>query len=413
MLFDTNAIRSFVQAASLLFLAAGCATSTAVHAPRNFAGLEVSHTASELRPMSSKIEESANLARTLNRMRCTETFAAVERARFASHESDLVLSTGDLLKVHVEDGEEFSGLVEIDPDGTIDLPYLTPVKAAGETLADLEDMIAHRLVRAGYYRRGFAMVTVERLKTGSRRVRVSGAGFKPGLVVVNNEKIDAGTEQTADAFGDDTRGARVSDALRRAAGVRPDADVANVILVRNGERRVLNFVGAFNGDIVEDDIILSGDEIIVPSRNCFQAELVRSSIITSPGVRLYMSNLTQPASSNSQSAINRDAINFPYGTRLLQAVVSANCVGGVHVTNANRYVVFMTKDWKTERTIVIERPIEALVRRADRDGFNPYLQEGDALACYDSAVTNARDVINMIGSALSPAIFARGLIGGQ
>jgi len=71
----------------------------------------------------------------------------------------------------------------------------------------------------------------------------------------------------------------------------------------------------------------------------------------------------------------------------------------------------MTKDWDSGRTIVVERPVEALVRRADRDNFNPFLQEGDALACYDSAVTNARDVIRMIGEVASPAIFTRGLIG--
>ena len=254
-------------------------------------------------------------------------------------------------------------------------------------------------------------MTVERLTTGPRRVAVSGAVFQPGVYFMNDRSPDSVSDLEEAAFGDNAPGATVSEALRRSAGIRPDADIANVVLIRNGERHVLDLSGAFDGAPIENPVILAGDEIVVPSRGCFQEKLARPSAVTAPGVRLYMSNLTQPASSNSQSAINRDAINFPYGTRLLQAVVSANCVGGAHVTNANRYVVFMTRDWETGRTVVVERPIEALVRRADRDNFNPFLQEGDSLACYDSAVTNARDVLDMISDAFAPAIFARGLLG--
>ena len=413
-MFDRGEI-TISRLAKIVVIAAsmtsGCAVSTAVHEPRNY--IPVNHDAprAELREISTKRDEPGDLARTLNRQRCAGPLLAKADATFTSRLDRHQLSLGDILRIKISDGEDFSATVEIDASGDVDLPYLAPIAADGLSPEHLEDKIAHRLVRDGYYKRGFAVVTVERLTTGPRRVAVSGAVFKPGVFFVNDRAPDSVSDLEEAAFGDNAPGATVSEALRRAAGIRPDADIANVVLVRNGERSVLDLSGAFDGKPMENPVVLAGDEIIVPSRGCFQEKLARASAVTAPGVRMYMSNLTQPASSNAQSAINRDAINFPYGTRLLQAVVSANCVGGAHVTNANRYVVFMTRDWDTGRTVVVERPVEALVRRADRDNFNPFLQEGDALACYDSAVTNARDVLDMISDAFAPAIFARGLLG--
>ena len=407
----TPMLRLALTAIAATGLISGCATSTAVHAPRNYVPVNHDAPRAELREVHTKRDEPEDLARILNRSRCAAPLLAKSDAVFVSHLDRDQLSTGDILRVSVSDGEDFSAMVEIDPGGSIDLPYLAPIAADGLSPEHLEDKIAHRLVRDGYYKRGFAVVTVERLTTGPRRVAVSGAVFKPGVFFLNDRSPDSVSDLEESAFGDNAPGATVAEALRRAAGVRPDADIANVVLVRNGERSVLDLSGAFDGKPMENPVVLAGDEIIVPSRGCFQEKLARASAVTAPGVRLYMSNLTQPASSNSQSAINRDAINFPYGARLLQAVVAANCVGGAHVTNANRYVVFMTRDWETDRTVVVERPVEALVRRADRDNFNPFLQEGDALACYDSAVTNARDVLDMISDAFAPAIFARGLLG--
>ena len=403
--------RAVLISAMCALMTAGCVTSTAVHEPRNYVPANEDGQRAELRKIKSKHIEHVDLARTLNRQRCSEPLLERASASFSTELDRDQLSIGDILRVDVSDGDEFSGTVEINASGAVDLPYLNPIVADGLSLAALEDQIAHRLVRGGFYKRGFAIVTVERLTTGPRRVAVSGAVFQPGVYFMNDRSPDSVSDLEEAAFGDNAPGATVSEALRRSAGIRPDADIANVVLIRNGERHVLDLSGAFDGAPIENPVILAGDEIVVPSRGCFQEKLARPSAVTAPGVRLYMSNLTQPASSNSQSAINRDAINFPYGTRLLQAVVSANCVGGAHVTNANRYVVFMTRDWETGRTVVVERPIEALVRRADRDNFNPFLQEGDSLACYDSAVTNARDVLDMISDAFAPAIFARGLLG--
>ena len=82
-----------------------------------------------------------------------------------------------------------------------------------------------------------------------------------------------------------------------------------------------------------------------------------------------------------------------------------NCVGGTHLTNADRFAVLMTRNPVTGKAVVIERQIEELVRFADRDEFDPYLLPGDALACYDSNFINFRDVLSTFGS-----VFGLGLL---
>ena len=94
--------------------------------------------------------------------------------------------------------------------------------------------------------------------------------------------------------------------------------------------------------------------------------------------------------------MGREATSLPYGTRLLQALASGNCIGGIQLTNADRWAVLVSTNPLTGGTEVIERRIEALVRRADRDAYNPVILPGDAIACYDSAVTNYRDVVRTL-----------------
>jgi hypothetical protein len=141
----------------------------------------------------------------------------------------------------------------------------------------------------------------------------------------------------------------------------------------------------------------------VPSRGCFQAALMAPGPIMPPGVSVHMSNLTQPARANGPSGVGRDVREMRYGARFLQAVFSMNCVGGAKATNADRYAVLFSRNPVTGRSVVIERRVEDLLRRADRDGLDPYLLPGDAVACYDSSVTDLTEVARAIGTAAGAA----------
>jgi polysaccharide biosynthesis/export protein len=55
------------------------------------------------------------------------------------------------------------------------------------------------------------------------------------------------------------------------------------------------------------------------------------------------------------------------------------------------------------RTEVIQRSVEELVRSPDRDTINPYLMPDDAIACYDSAATDLKEVASLFQTLLVPA----------
>lgn len=322
-----------------------------------------------------------------------------------------LLSPGDLVRLEIARGEGFEGDYVVAPSGYVKLPYLGEVPAAGMTISDLENTIARLLVKGGYFKPNFIQTNLSILQWAPVQVSVSGAVFQSGDVLLNEKAADTDPTARIDASGDFTFQRRLSTALFAAAGVRPDADVQNVVLIRNGKRRVFDMSGALDGGPVDDPLLVAGDRIHVPSRGCFQMALARPSRITPPGIRVFMSNLTRPSASNASSAIGQHATQLPYGTRFLQGLVSANCVGGIQATNARRWGVLMSRNPITGESEVVARSIEDLVRRADRDDFNPVLLPNDAIACYDSHVTNVRDVIAMVSETVAPALNAA-LVGG-
>jgi hypothetical protein len=115
-----------------------------------------------------------------------------------------------------------------------------------------------------------------------------------------------------------------------------------------------------------------------------------------------MSNLIDSAGDNSSAAVGQYSTSLPYGTRLLQAAVSANCVGGKDWTNAPRRVVLSSKNPITGETQVIERSVEDLMTMPNKAQINPYLMPNDAVACYDSTITNYRDIAKTLAEIIVP-----------
>jgi polysaccharide export outer membrane protein len=408
-----SAMRSAAIVVSLL--ATGLtACTTAMQAPHNFhdSGRGATPYMQERRPFDASIELAAAEVSALNQGTCRlpSTGQLTQDAAFTpvnpTTARDLPLSPGDMVRLTIEDDELLSGNYVLSPAGRLAIPYLPAVQAAGFRASDLEAMIAAMLVAEQLYQASALRVSLQVVDYGPVQVFVSGAVFQEGMTTINARKAADQSPERQRTPGDAPAGRRLSTALRSAAGVRPDADLANVILTRGGRRRILDLRGAIEGAPFDDLMLIAGDQIHVQSRECFQPALVRPSAVTPPGIRVFMSNLTRPAPSNALSAISRDAWSLPYGTRLLQGLVSANCVGGTKATNANRFAVLISRNPITGQSEVISRPVEALVRRADRDGFDPYLMPGDAIACYDSAITNFGDVVDLLADGAMGATIA-------
>lgn len=359
----------------------------------------------ERRDMPDHVDLVAGDPDRANAQRCAPLSgpASVSGARGIG-DAEMPLSPGDLVQLTLPGNEPPSGYYKVDSSGVLALDILGQVRTGGLTIRQAETVLAGRLVTEGYFRAGHARVTLKLLDRAAIRLRVSGAVFQPGRVVVNQKSAPDRDGLHDAAAGDHSPGRALSNALSSAAGVRPDADVEHIAVTRAGVRQVVNLAGMITGDDVDDILLADGDLVEVPSRHCFQAALARPSPITPPGVRAFISNLTTPAASNASAAIGREATTFPYGTRLLQALLSGNCIGGIQSTNAGRWAVMISTNPATGRTEVVERSIEALVRRGDRDGYNPVILPGDGVACYDSVVTNLRDVVKAFTEGVGGAV---------
>lgn len=313
----------------------------------------------------------------------------------------LPLSPGDRIKVSIPEGDLFNGAYDVNLDGTLNLPHLKALPVTGLEPTQVEQVLTQALVQNGLFNPAFVQVSIQVTEWAPIQVNVEGATFQPGRVLVNQRKPEELAHLTQ-ASGDYSPDRFLTVAIRAAGGVLPNADVAHIRLIRNGEEKTVDLTGVFNGEGIQDIPLIAGDQVIVPDSGHFQNEFVRPSQITIEGVRVFLSNLTDPASSNSSAAISKDATSFVYGSRLSQAVIAANCAGGTRSTNARRHALLVRTDRMSGQTQVVDRSIEDLLRKPDDDASNPLLMPDDGVACYDSRATNIRAIADLLGSIFSP-----------
>lgn len=312
-----------------------------------------------------------------------------------------VLSVGDLVEIFVEQDDTFTRSYVVGVDGNLRIPFAGPIRAAGLSPAQVEVRLADLLVREELYDTA-PRVSVLLTDYAEAAAFVSGAVFEPRQVIVGGADAQTRDPERQRALGAATTSRTLSAALRNAGGVRPDADLSRVRIDRGGQQLEFDIRNAVAGRAFPDPILISGDRIEVPSRDCFQDELMVPSSVTPPGVKVFLSNLSETALGNAQAAVP-DAREMRYGTRYLQAVFGLNCVGGSKLTNANRRAVLFSRNPMTGESIVIDRSIESLLRDADRDEFNPYILPEDAMACYDSSTISLKNLATALGVGVALA----------
>jgi polysaccharide biosynthesis/export protein len=118
-------------------------------------------------------------------------------------DADFPIGPGDVVEISVASIEELSArTVRIKGDGTISLPFVGKIDAAGLTEDELQQKVTERLKQYMYSPRVIVFVKEYR----SRQVAVLGAVARPGLVSITN--------------GADT----LMDMLSQAGGIAPGAD---------------------------------------------------------------------------------------------------------------------------------------------------------------------------------------------
>jgi polysaccharide export outer membrane protein len=323
----------------------------------------------------------------------------------------LPLSPGDRLRITIPEGELFNGIYEVNLDGKIQVPYLDPIPVKGLELSDLERELTQLLVSKGYFNPKFIKVNAAIIEWAAVQVSVAGATFQPGLVLINARSAPERALQQQRTTGDYPVERFLTAALRNAGGITPNADVKAIRLIRGNQEKTIDLSGVFTGEPVEDIPLIAGDRIFVPKLATVNNEYVRPSPITPPGIRVLLSNLTVPLGNNVN--VSREATTFTYGSRFSQAVVSSNCAGGTVATNASRFAIMVRTERVTGATKTWERSIEDLLKKPNDDAINPFLMPDDGIVCYDSSLTEARDVARTIGDFLNPINLLRDIFGGS
>lgn len=315
------------------------------------------------------------------------------------------IAQGDRIQVTIAgDTSRYTGSYIVAGNSMIELAGGIRLPAAGKTIDALERDVRAELLRRGIIRPVTGNVRLQHVEQAGLPIAVTGAVFGAGVARVGERQADTRSMVVANpASGDLNVNRTLATALRAAGGVRPDASIGDIILIRGQQWARIDMRGAIDGTQVPDIPLASGDRIIVGSVGCLQPELVRPSSITIPGIRVFMSNLSGPTQGNGASAIGTESSSLPYGTRFLQGLVSANCVGG-SAMNAGRSAVLISRNPVTGQSVVISRSVERLVRSADRDSYDPYLMPGDSIVCYDSMAMNLREVVNTVSASVTPYV---------
>lgn len=314
-----------------------------------------------------------------------------------------LLSIGDRLDIKMLNAEEFSAKVEIDTSGYIYLPYLNPIYAYKKTINQLKREIKKILIDEQLIHSNNIRISINPLRWAPIEITVSGAVFEPGQHQINRtSEIDVIDDSNVHT-GDHAAKRSISQALKSSGGVSPNADTSKISVTRGLHTYYFDMSGVITGAPVPYFPLIKHDHVHVPERYYFDEDLVRPSQITVPGIRVFISNLTVPATSNSQSALDTQATRFPYGIRLLGAAVAGNCVGGAQSTNADRHIILVTKNPLTQEIDVIERATSTLITHAWVPGMNPVLLPSDSIACYDSRVTNFREIVRTLTEIIIPA----------
>jgi polysaccharide biosynthesis/export protein len=159
-----------------------------------------------------------------------------------------VLGAGDVIEIAVLGRDEFKPRVQVQTDGTVQLPYLHSVKASDSTVIQLREKITKLLRDGGYYTDPVVNVAV--VSYASRYVTVLGEFGNPGLVPVD-------------------RAYRVSEILARVGGAKPSAADDITLRRADGQEFRLPVVDVARGGPAEDPFVQPGDKLYLAPAQIF------------------------------------------------------------------------------------------------------------------------------------------------
>ncbi len=159
-----------------------------------------------------------------------------------------VLGPDDTIQVVVYGQSEFSITTRIKADGSVVMPLVGVIKAAGETNITLAKVIGDKLTKGGFLKD--PIVNVEIGNYVSKTVNVAGKVSTPGIVPLD-------------------RSYHALEVLLKAGWVRENG-AAYVLLRRAGQPEMrLDVDGLVRGEADKDPVLRPGDTLFVPDAENF------------------------------------------------------------------------------------------------------------------------------------------------
>jgi polysaccharide biosynthesis/export protein len=290
------------------------------------------------------------------------------------------LSAFDRISVAVINGEEFSsarGAVDegflIGEDGQVFIPQLGKMRAAGREESELQSDLVARLRE--YIR--VPSVSVRLVSVSPVSIDVSGAVYRPGNVTL---LPDAATQASIKDVGV----LRTAfNAIRKAGGVRPDANLAGIEIEHEGKRKTLA--------LGQDTSVITGDRIIIPSLGAAQTDAnnVPSQLAPSE-ISVYVSGQDLPP-----TAIG--AVKVKPGTPLSGALTAAGATGQSFLRSDREVVLIRGNPTTGKRDLVSYRLDKIVTGETD-----PKLLQDDSILVNAGAAANTASFLGFLAPIFNP-----------
>ena len=173
---------------------------------------------------------------------------ALPAAAQVATNSGYVLGADDAVTVSVYGQQDAGVQTRIKADGTIVVPLIGNVQAAGQTVVSLADLISKKFVAGGYFKN--PVVNVEIANFASKTVNIAGKVAQPGVYPLD-------------------RAYRALEMLLKAGWVR-DAGANYVYLRRADNKEVrLETEALVRGAQEKNPLMMPGDTLYVPDADTF------------------------------------------------------------------------------------------------------------------------------------------------
>lgn len=202
---------------------------------------------------NTKMETTADWNRRLQQLVNT----AVSNAKNAPSPGDYRIGPNDELAINVLDAPDLSVAVRVAGDGSISLPLLGSIRAAGLTSRELE-LVLQTLLRRTYMKDPQVTVTV--IEMQSHSVSVLGAVKNPGVFQIRGTKT-------------------LLEMLSMAGGLAPDAGTA-VLVMRGASAEFTPDMGSRTRNLkaAKTNAAVDGTETIVATDNAKSEDTVEISL---------------------------------------------------------------------------------------------------------------------------------------